>query len=230
MIKIILTLFLLVLSCHSPAKISAADRAEEGEARIPDRDATPKYPPRGLVDKILCMPRIINEEFSEDLALTHALMRSLKEESPTILRELFLKSQIEDYRLSAEATHLLDQFGFFDADRQIKRTWRSLIVCSLLKEPARLLDYVRMAAVEDLASKFPQIISLLKNHAAIPLATCRTLAMNYQLIAHETEATLEEIDSILIILRRLNPQNIPHTFLRPNTLADLMHSSEIIFP
>jgi hypothetical protein len=174
------------------------------------------------------MPRIINDAFLEDLTLVHMLVGFLKDETPAFLCELFLKNQIENYRLSQAARLQLEALGFLDEEQQIKRTWRSLIICSLLKDPTKLIYYLKMAAVEDLSRKFPQIITLLQNNSTdIPLPTRRTLAINYQLIAIETEASPEEINEILRAHRKLNPLT---TFLRPNTAADLTRSSQIIFP
>ena len=226
--KIILALFIVLTSSLSTTTIFGAARI--GMVRIPNRPMAEQYNQLPWYGCLCCMERI-NRQFMDDVALTRDLIESLKMTSPISLRELFLKSQIEEFPLSAPVEVQLRALGFLDEDNQIKPTWRFTILSCLLKKSKRAAAdalerkyrrLVKKAAVEDLARKFPAIITQLQgNLNDIPRPTYTVLAVHYHLIENEAEITPAEVTQILTINARLDHSNLFSTFLMPKTLDDV---------
>lgn len=189
--------------------------------RIPDRPVAEQYNTLSWW-QILCCKERINQQFLSDIALVHDMITSLKMTSPNSLRELVLKSVNDNYPLSDVVEHQLRGLGFLDRDNLIKLTWRFPIICTLLKKPLKLQKFCDKTAIEDLARKFPPIITQLHgNLNNIPRPTYTTLAVNYNLIADEAAVTPEEIAHILSINAKIDHSDPFSTFLSPKPLDDV---------
>lgn len=224
--KVFLALLMVLASSLSITTIFGAARV--GVLRIPDRPMAEQYNQLPWYACCCCMERI-NSQFMDDVTLTHDLLTSFSMTSPNTLRELFLKCTNNDYTLSEDIARQLNGLGFLDEDHLVKITWRYPILCSLLPRAEDLDATSFRAAVEDLARKFPHIITQLRgNLNDIPRASYTTLFLNYRLIATETEITPEEVAKILRISSIINHTDLFISILTLKSLDDVFYDMGMV--